>query len=166
MAPSGTMSRGCVCEVEGFRVVEVPAKSIPAQGDCARFLGVPGGREARQHAAVPVPTVGPPWGNDRELAAPLLLLPRGLLRVRVRTPVFLAGAVPLWSETLDFGGQRAAPSTWARTPHPQADQRQDQRDARPVASDAIDALVELGKGIGAAVTRTLRHVSVLQCAGG
>jgi hypothetical protein len=64
-------------------------------------------------------TVGPPWGNDRELAAPLLLLGRGLLRVRVRTPVFLARAVPLWSETFDFGGQHTASRTRACTPHRQ-----------------------------------------------
>jgi hypothetical protein len=92
-------------------------------------------------------TVGPPWGNDRELAAALLLLGRRLLRLAVGAPIFLARAVPLWSETFDFGGQRAAARTRARTPHRQADQRQNQRDARPVAGDAVEALVALGDGV-------------------
>jgi hypothetical protein len=41
-------------------------------------------------------TVGPPWGNDRELSAPLLLLGRRLLRLAVGAPIFLAlGPTPV-----------------------------------------------------------------------
>jgi hypothetical protein len=85
-----------------------------------------------------------------------LPLGRWPLRVRVRTPVFVSRAVPLWSETLDFGGQRTAARTRARTPHPKADEGQNQRDARPVASDAVEALVELGQG-GARLRSLRRH---------
>lgn len=92
-------------------------------------------------------TVGTPWGSDRGLLARLVILRRRLLPVCVRTPaVFLAGAVPFWSQTFDFGGQRTAARTRARAPHRQADQGQDQRDAGPVASDAVEALVELLEG--------------------
>jgi len=54
-------------EVEGSGVVEVRAKSIPARGDRARFLGVPGGRQAGLRAAVGEP--GPLSGEAKPAMA-------------------------------------------------------------------------------------------------
>jgi hypothetical protein len=103
-----------------------------------------------------LPTVWTPRGNDRELSARLLILSGKPLRGRVRTPVFVAHAVPLRSETFDFGGQCTAARAGARTPHAEADEGQNQRDARPVASDAIDALLELRQS-GAWLRPLRRH---------
>jgi hypothetical protein len=143
---------------EPFRRERVPPRSDSSRATAVAILGARGCAEHGRRAARGSPskalhgrglpnvwsmTVGPPWGNDRELSARSLILGRRLLRVRVGAPVFVSRAVPLWSETFDFGGQRTAARTRARTPHRQANEGQDQRDARPVAGDAVEALVEL-----------------------
>src|SRR4030095_16443829 len=56
-------------------------------------------------------------GATVELLASLLLMGRALFRVPVRTPVFVAHAVPLWSKTCDLGGQRTSARARPRTPH-------------------------------------------------
>jgi hypothetical protein len=85
-------------------------------------------------------------------AAPLLLLRRGLLRARVRTPIFVARALPLRTETFDFGGPAHDSAHTGAYPAGRAESAR----CRSFASDAVGSLVELGQS-GACLRKLRPH---------